>query len=113
MGTVTHWQSRWGSYNRDYHQTKKIRITARDMSRHSPDGEVRVYFVGRKQPQGDLFIYNHAVLNIHFGGDMEVTNEIEAPSLFLNETHYRLINAHYSHGAAMESCQFFFRHESN
>lgn len=73
----------------------------RDMSRRSPDAEVRVYFIGRKQPQRDLFIYNHAIIQVHFAGDMEVSEEIEAPSLFLHETHY-WDGDHYSHGAAME-----------
>jgi hypothetical protein len=100
--TVDHWRTYWGSYDRDSHQTKKIRITVTDLSRRSPDGEVRVYFIGRNQPQLDLFIYNHSVLQVHFGGDMEVRYEIDAPSLFLNEQHYNLSGRHYSHGAVME-----------
>jgi hypothetical protein len=101
MGTVDHWRSYSGSYNRDYHQTKKIRIIVRDMSRRSLDAEVRVYFIGHKQPQWELYIYNHAILPVHFGGNMEVSDEIDAPALFLNEKHY-WDGDHYAHGAAME-----------
>jgi hypothetical protein len=101
-GTVTTWQTSWGSYSRDHHQTKKLRIIVRDISRHSPDGEVRAYFIARKQPQSDLFIYNHSTINVHFGGNMEVAEEIDAPSLYGRETYYRSWNEHVYHGASME-----------
>jgi len=102
LGTVTKWQKRSGSYGRDYHQTKKLRIIVRDMTRHSPDGEVHVYFIGRKQPQLDLFIYNNSTINVHFGGELEVTKEIDAPSLYEHETYYRWENERSYSGASME-----------
>jgi hypothetical protein len=101
-GRVTHWETSWGSYNRDYHQAKKIRITLRDVTRRLQNAEVCIYFVGRKQPRRDLFIYNYAFLKADLHGEMEASDEIAAPPLFLNKQHYAALKEDYSSGSEME-----------
>jgi hypothetical protein len=101
-GQVSHWEISWGSYNRDFHETKNIRIFARDVSRSLKNVEVRVYFTALKSG-GERFIYNHATLQVPLNGQVEVSNEIAAPPLFSNdELHLVLANRHYSSGAHME-----------
>ena len=100
-GQVSHWETSWGSYNRDFHETKNIRIFVRDVSRSLKNVEVRVYFTALKSG-GERFIYNHATLQVPLNGQVEVSNEIAAPPLFSNELHLVLANRHYSSGAHME-----------
>ena len=100
-GQVSHWETSWGSYNRDFHETKNIRIFVRDVSRSLKNVEVRVYFTALKSG-GERFIYNHATLQVPLNGQVEVSDEIAAPPLFSNELHLVLANRHYSSGAHME-----------
>jgi hypothetical protein len=75
----------------------------RDVGRRLQNAEVWVYFVGRKLPQGGLFIYNHAVLKVDLHGDIEASDEIAAPALSSHELHLAAARRHYSSGAQMES----------
>jgi len=102
IGTVSHWETSWGSYDRDYHQTKKLRITVNDVGRQGAGAKVFLYFIGAKEQSHDLFIYNHAALTVNFGGKLQATDEIAAPSLLLNEEHYASWNETYRHGASMQ-----------
>jgi hypothetical protein len=82
---IHHWESRSGrSYGREYLQTKRLRVTVRDVTRRVREAEVLVYFVGRRLPSGDRFIYAHNKIPVVFHGHMEVTGDVPAPSVNLN-----------------------------
>jgi hypothetical protein len=63
---------------------------------------VYLYFIDQKEPRHDLFIYNHVALKVDFAGKIQATDEIGAPSLFLNEEHYAYLNRQYRCGATMQ-----------
>src|ERR1051326_1551431 len=100
-GQGSHYETSWGSYDRDFHETKKIRIFVRDVSRSLKNVEVRIYFTALRSG-GERFIYNHATLQFSLNGQLEVSDEIAAPPLFSNEQHYVRLGTHYSSGAHME-----------
>ena len=100
-GQVSHWETSWGSYSRDFHETKRIRILVRDVSRSLNNVEVRIYFTALKSG-GERFIYNHATLQVPLNGQVEVSDEIAAPPLFSSELHLAAAGRHYSSGAHME-----------
>jgi hypothetical protein len=100
-GQVSHWETSWGSYNRDFHETKNIRIFVRDVSRSLKNVEVHIYFTALKSG-GERFIYNHATLQVPLNGQVEVSDEIAAPPLFSHELNLALAQRHYSSGAHME-----------
>jgi hypothetical protein len=59
------WGASWGSYDRDYLQTKRLRITVRDVTRKLRQVELLIYFIGRHLPDGDRFIYSHNQIPVH------------------------------------------------
>ena len=85
-GQVSRWETSWGSYSRDFHETKKIRIFVRDVSRSLKNVEVHIYFT----------------VQVPLNGQVEVSEEIAAPPLFSNELNLAAANRHYSSGAHME-----------
>jgi hypothetical protein len=99
---IRNWEAWWGSYDRDYMQTKRLRVTVRDVTRRVREAEVLVYFVGRRLPAGDRFIYSHNQIPVVFHGDMEVTGDVPAPSIKSNQQNYVLARRRYSSGAEMD-----------
>jgi hypothetical protein len=100
--TMHNWETTWGSYDRDHHQTKNLRITVRDVTRQVREAQVLVYFVARPLPTGNRFIYSHRSLPVVFGNRMEITGEIPAPSIKSNEQNYALSGRRCSSGAVMD-----------
>ena len=100
--TTSNWETTWGSYDRDHHQTKNLRITVRDVSRRVGEAQLLVYFVARPLPTGNRFIYSHRVLPVVFGNRIEITGEIPAPSIKSNEKNYALSGRRYSSGTVMD-----------
>jgi hypothetical protein len=100
--TIDNWATTWGSYDRDHHQTKNLRITVRDVTRRVREAQLLVYFVARPLPTGNRFIYSHRALPVVFGNRIEITGEIPAPSIKSNEQNYALSGRRYSSGAVMD-----------
>jgi hypothetical protein len=100
--TTNNWQTTWGSYDRDHHQTKNLRITVRDVTRRVPKAQLLVYFVARPLRTGTRFIYSHRSLPVVFGNRIEITEELPAPSIKSNEQNYALSGRRYSSGAVMD-----------
>ena len=100
--TISNWETTWGSYDRDHHQTKNLRITVRDVTRRVREAQLLVYFVAHPLPTGNRFIYSHRVLPVVFGNRIEITGEIPAPSIKSNEQNYALSGRRYSSGAVMD-----------
>lgn len=100
--TISNWETTWGSYDRDHHQTKNLRITVRDVTRRVREAQLLVYFVAHPLPTGNRFIYSHRVLPVVFGNRIEITGEIPAASIKSNEQNYALSGRRYSSGAVMD-----------
>jgi hypothetical protein len=99
---IHNWEAWWGSYDRDYLQTKRLRVTVRDVTRRVREAEVLVYFVGRRLPAGDRFIYSHHQIPVVFHGNIEVTGDVPAPSIKSNQQNYVLARRRYSSGAEID-----------
>ena len=90
---IRRWETSWGSYDRDYFQTKRLRITVRDVTRELHEVELLIYFIGRRLPSEAQFIYSHSRIPVVFNGDIEVTGDIPAPQIKSNQQRYVLADA--------------------
>jgi hypothetical protein len=95
---IDRWIGSWGSYNRDYLQTKRLRVTVRDVTRKLRGVELLVYFIGRRLPDGEQFIYSHNRIPVAFNGDIEVTGDIPAPQITFNQRHSGWTGRNRFHG---------------
>jgi hypothetical protein len=87
-----------GQYDRDYLQTKRLRITVRDVTRKLRQVELLIYFIGRHLPDGDRFIYSHNQIPVVFSGNLEVTGDIPGPQITLNQHHCGWTGRNRFHG---------------
>ena len=102
-GTYTKWYTEAGSYDRDFHRTKRIVITVRDLSRKSPPVMIHVYFIAHPQGQSQpLFVYGEAAIPVDLEGRIEMTGEIDAPSLQANIQRYVGLGIIYQSGADID-----------
>ena len=102
-GTYTKWYTDYGSYDRDFHRTKRIVIAVRDLSRKSPPILVRVYFIAHPQGRtGPLFVYGEAAIPVDLEGKLEITGEVDAPSLQANIRRYVGLGVIYQSGADID-----------
>ena len=92
------WGVSWGSYDRDYLQTKRLRITVRDVTRKLRPVELLIYFIGRRLPDGEQFIYSRNQIPVVFSGNIDVTGDIPAPQIMLNQHHSGWTGRNRFHG---------------
>lgn len=100
----SHWETDWGSYDRDYFRGKCVLITVRDMSRKVPRCELTAYFIAKPagRPDAERFIYDSKTVPVDFRGRMEVIGPIYSRELKANIQNYALAGIRHASGADME-----------
>lgn len=97
---TSYWETSWGSYDRDYHSGKSLKITVRDVSRRVSSVEVDVYFIGAAPgDRAARFIYGHHHQTVALHGLIEVPNYIYAPGLKSRVLHLAALGERHVSGS--------------
>jgi hypothetical protein len=104
-GTVStfdiHWQTDWGSYDRDNYQAKKLLISVHDLSRKVPKVDVEIFFIARNLGTREWLIYKRADVPVEMKGLIEVKGYVQSPVIKLNEQNYAALGQRYASGLQM------------
>jgi hypothetical protein len=102
-GYQSHWETDWGSYDRDYSRGKRILVTIRDFSRKIPKCQIDVYFIARPlfQPY-QHFIYDHRRLTPQLRGRLEISGPVAARDLHARMVNLVALGQQYGQGADMD-----------
>jgi hypothetical protein len=84
------WQTDWGSYDRDFFQSKTISISLTALGAANFDGAIEVFWFARKLETKTLFIFSRETKPISFGGIKPRLSRMEAtmPDLASNVVNY-------------------------
>jgi hypothetical protein len=96
---IHYWETDWGSYDRDYIDSKKLRILVRDVSRKVAAADVDVYFVAQPMPSGARFIYAHHHELVKMNGLIDAEGAVVAPDIKSRVLNLEALRERYSSGA--------------
>jgi hypothetical protein len=99
----SHWETDWGSYDRDYARGKRILVTVRDFSRKVPSCDVAVYFIARPLfTAAGRFIYDRKEFSPQFRGRLEISGPVSSQDLHARILNLAALGQKYGSGAEMD-----------
>jgi hypothetical protein len=107
---VTHWQTSWGSFDRDYLATRDIEIEIHNLSQLPARIAIDFYFVGRPQrlPAPHKLFSKHSYIVNVAASDQERFS-LRSDVLHSRETYYAALGENYTSGYEMEGWILFAR----
>lgn len=107
---VTHWQTTWGSFDRDYLATRDVEIEIHNLSQLPARIAIDFYFVGRPQrlpTPHKLFSKHSFILNIAGSGQERFS--LRSDVLHSREIYYATLGENYTSGYEIEGWILFAR----
>jgi hypothetical protein len=107
---VTHWQTWWGSFDRDYLATRDIEIEIHNLSQLPARVAIDFYFVGRPQrlpTPHKLFSKRSFIVNV--GPSYQERRSLKSDVLHSSETYYATLGRDYTSGYEIEAWILFAR----
>ncbi len=107
---VTHWQTSWGSFDRDYLATRDIEIEIHNLSQLPARIVIDFYFVGRPQrlPTPRKLFSKHSFI-VNVGGSDQERLSLRSEVLRSREIYYATLGENYTSGFEIEGWILFVR----
>ena len=107
---VTHWQTSWGSFDRDYLATRDIEIEIHNLSKLPARIAIDFYFVGRPQrlPTPHKLFSKHSFI-VNVAASYQERFSLRSDVLRSRETYYATLGDRYTSGYEIEGWILFAR----
>ena len=107
---VTHWQTSWGSFDRDYLATRDIEIEIHNLSKLPARIAIDFYFVGRPQrlPTPHKLFSKHSFI-VNVTASYQERFSLRSDVLHSRETYYATLGERYTSGYEIEGWILFAR----
>ena len=107
---VTHWQTSWGSFDRDYLATRDIEIEIHNLSQLPARIAIDFYFVGRPQrlPTPHKLFSKHSFI-VNVAASYQERFSLRSDVLHSREIYYATLGERYTSGYEIEGWILFVR----
>ncbi|HTE91308.1 MAG TPA: hypothetical protein VK639_20320 [Terriglobales bacterium] len=107
---ITHWQTSWGSFDRDYLATRDVEIEIHNLSQLPARIAIDFYFVGRPQrlPTPHKLFSKHSFI-VNIAGSDQERFSLRSDVLHSREIYYATLGENYASGYEIEGWILFAR----